>query len=228
MFPEPPRRRPKIKISAQALAMNPSSQPYQPGELPPVPPAFPGDAAAASLTAEQVQALTATRADAVALGLSFYEYQIGKTSRGTATAARVRGSSPVEPDAEPAPVPRRPRPRGGRGERPGPRVRRLLRALPTASRRPAGPAVLGRARNLPDVRRRAPQGRRHNPMPEVSRGRDGRRQSEPRPHRRAPGEPPVVTSPFPTSLYILPGTSLVQFETARQERVHPRDLPHAR
>ena len=37
--------------------MNPSSQPYQPGELPPVPPAFPGDAAAASLTAEQVQAL---------------------------------------------------------------------------------------------------------------------------------------------------------------------------
>jgi len=28
--------------------MNPSSQPYQPGELPPVPPAFPGDAAAAS------------------------------------------------------------------------------------------------------------------------------------------------------------------------------------
>ena len=30
--------------------MDPSSQPYQPGELPPVPPAFPGDAAAASPT----------------------------------------------------------------------------------------------------------------------------------------------------------------------------------
>ena len=59
-----------------------------------------------------------------------------------------------------------------------------------------GPAVLGRARNMPDVRRRAPQGRRRNPMPEVSRGRDGRRQSEPRPHRRAAAEPPVVI-PFP-------------------------------
>ena len=89
-----------------------------------------------------------------------------------------------------------------------------------------GPAVLGRARNLPDMRRRAPQGRRRNPMPEVSRGRDGRRQSEPRPHRRAAAEPPVLKLPFPTSLYILPGTSLVQFETARQERVHPHDLPH--
>ena len=88
-----------------------------------------------------------------------------------------------------------------------------------------GPAVLGRARNMPDVRRRAPQGRRRNPMPEVSRGRDGRRQSEPRPHRRAAAEPPVVKLPFPTSLYILPGTSLAQFETARQERVHPHDLP---
>ena len=69
--------------------MNPSSQPYQPGELPPVPPAFPGDAAAASLTAEQVQALrnrnylradSYTRADSYGRqdsGLSFYEYQIG-------------------------------------------------------------------------------------------------------------------------------------------------------
>ena len=69
--------------------MNPTSQPYQPGELPPVPPAFPGDAAAASLTAEQVQALrnrnylradSYTRADSFGRqdsGLSFYEYQIG-------------------------------------------------------------------------------------------------------------------------------------------------------
>ena len=38
-------------------------------------------------------------------------------------------------------------------------------------------------------------------------------------------EPPVLKLPFPTSLYILPGTSLAQFETARQERVHPHDLP---
>ena len=46
-----------------------------------------------------------------------------------------------------------------------------------------------------DLRKNA-QGRRRNPMPEVSRGRDGRRQSEPRPHRRAAAEPPVVI-PFP-------------------------------
>ena len=122
-----------------------------------------------------------------------------------------------------ASVPRRPRPRWRRGERPGPRVRRLLRALRHERPRAHGPAVLGRARNLPDVRRRAPQGRRHNPMPEVSRGRDGRRQSEPRPHRRATAA--GRNFPFPTSLY-MPGTSLVQFELARQDRVHPRDLPH--
>ena len=167
MFPEPPRRRPKIKIGGVRARRRRRR-------------AAPPDLAAAAF----------------------------------------------EPDAEPAPVPRRPRPRWRRGERPGPRVRRLLRALRHERPRAHGPAVLGRARNLPDVRRRAPQGRRHNPMPEVSRGRDGRRQSEPRPHRRAAAEPPVLKLPFPTSLYILPGTSLVQFETARQERVHPRDLPH--
>ena len=145
-FPEPPRRRPKIKISAQALAMNPSSQPYQ---LPlreafratPRPPAF--------------------------------------------RARRRRGGQPrARTQHEPRP----------RRLRPG-RVRVCHAPF----------AVLGRARNLSDVRRRAPQGRRHNPMPEVSRGRDGRRQSEPRPHRRATAEPPVETSPFPTSLYMPAG-----------------------
>ena len=104
--------------------MNPTSQPYQPGELPPVPPAFPGDAAAASLTAEQVQAL---------------------------------------------------------------RNRNYLRADSYTRADSYGRQDSG----LSDVRRRAPQGRRHNPMPEVSRGRDGRRQSEPRPHRRAAAEPPL-------------------------------------
>ena len=52
-----PAAPPQDKTGRPSKAMNPSSQPYQPGELPPVPPAFPGDAAAASLTAEQVQAL---------------------------------------------------------------------------------------------------------------------------------------------------------------------------
>ena len=103
VFPEPPRRRPKIKISAQALAMNPSSQPYQPGELPPVPPAFPGDAAAASLTAEQVQALrnrnylradSYTRADSYGRqdsGLSFYEYQIGDGDESPGSLSTATG-----------------------------------------------------------------------------------------------------------------------------------------
>ena len=43
-----PAAPPQDKTGRPSKAMNPSSQPYQPGELPPVPPAFPGDAAAAS------------------------------------------------------------------------------------------------------------------------------------------------------------------------------------
>ena len=83
--------------------MNPSSQPYQPGELPPVPPAFPGDAAAASLTAEQVQALrnrnylradSYTRADSYGRqdsGLSFYEYQIGDGDESPGSLSTATG-----------------------------------------------------------------------------------------------------------------------------------------
>ena len=110
--------------------MNPSSQPYQPGELPPVPPAFPGDAAAASLTAEQVQALrnrnylradSYTRADSYGRqdsGLSFYEYQIGDGDESPGSLSTATGylsprtpitltpiitpSSPVPPGETPA------------------------------------------------------------------------------------------------------------------------------
>ena len=90
--------------------MNPSSQPYQPGELPPVPPAFPGDAAAASLTAEQVQALrnrnylradSYTRADSYGRqdsGLSFYEYQIGDGDESPCRArARTKSAGRASP-----------------------------------------------------------------------------------------------------------------------------------
>ena len=45
-----PAAPPQDKTGRPSKAMNPSSQPYQPGELPPVPPAFPGDAAAAIRT----------------------------------------------------------------------------------------------------------------------------------------------------------------------------------
>ena len=88
--------------------MNPSSQPYQPGELPPVPPAFPGDAAAASLTAEQVQALrnrnylradSYTRADSYGRqdsGLSFYEYQIGDGDESPGSLSTAWASAPLE------------------------------------------------------------------------------------------------------------------------------------
>ena len=170
--------------------MNPSTQPYQPGELPPVPPAFPGDAAAASLTAEQVQALrnrnylradSYTRADSYGRqdsGLSFYEYQIGDGDESPGSLSTATGYlSPRTPiTLTPIITPSSPVPPG---ETPA-YLRQLRRS---------------RAERLP-VRRRAPQGRRHGPMPEVSRGRDGRRQSEPRPHRRAAAEPPVVI-PFP-------------------------------
>ena len=77
--------------------MDPSSQPYQPGELPPVPPAFPGDAAAASLTAEQWSAVATAPSPSPRSTIETTAWQ--ETKDVSAAEEAMRAFEAFEPDA---------------------------------------------------------------------------------------------------------------------------------